>query len=74
MIVFQSTSSNLVMDDTNGFSDIFLYQVKFGTTMRVNLDSTGSQALYGDSFNPVISGNNRYVYIYISSMTVQIIM
>jgi hypothetical protein len=46
--------------DSNGASDIFVRDRQTGTTERVSVDSTGSQAL-GSSDSPSISGDGRFV-------------
>jgi len=43
-VAFGSTASNLVPDDTNGVSDISLWDRQTGTTTRVSVDSNGHQA------------------------------
>jgi Tol biopolymer transport system component len=45
---FSSVSSNLVAEDTNGLSDVFLRRIPAGTTQRVSVSSTGAQG-NGDS-------------------------
>jgi len=59
-VVFQSAADDLVPDDGNFASDIFVRDLKQGVTTRVSVDSAG---LEGDasSFNPAISANGRYV-------------
>lgn len=59
-IIFASTASNLISDDTNGVSDIFTYNVTTGTKERVSVNSSGSQAS-GMSDNPSISSNGKCV-------------
>jgi hypothetical protein len=59
-IAFQSTASNLVLDDTNGFSDIFVYDRPNNKIERVSLTSSGLQA-DNDSFAPSISSDGRFV-------------
>ncbi|RPI72439.1 MAG: hypothetical protein EHM45_22235, partial [Desulfobacteraceae bacterium] len=59
-VAFQSSASNMVLDDTNGCSDIFVRDRQAGTTTRVSLDSSGNQA-DGHSTCPVISKDGRYV-------------
>jgi len=59
-IAFESVASNLVPGDTNQRSDVFVQDLKTGTTRRVSVASSGSQA-DGDSSNAVISSNGRYV-------------
>jgi WD40 repeat protein len=43
-IAFVSDSSNLVPDDTNGFTDVFWYDRQTGELVRVNLGPGGEQA------------------------------
>jgi Tol biopolymer transport system component len=59
-IAFQSSASNLVADDTNGRSDIFLHDRETSTTTRVSVNSNGNQA-NGYSKYPNISSDGRYV-------------
>lgn len=59
-LVFVSLASNLVPDDTNGKSDVFLYDHALGTLQRVSVSSTGEQA-NGTNRYATISGNGRYV-------------
>ena len=59
-VVFASDANNLVPDDTNGYSDIFLRDRQAGTTVRVSLDISGAQ-LNWPSFNPAISADGRVV-------------
>jgi hypothetical protein len=59
-VAFESSATNLVTGDTNGFSDIFVRDRATGQTTRVSVDSSGTQA-NDDSFNPAISANGRFV-------------
>jgi len=59
-VVFRSNASNLIGGDTNGTADIFRHDTKTGTTTRVNVDSTGTEA-NGTSQTPAISADGRYV-------------
>jgi hypothetical protein len=43
-VVFQSEADDLVTDDDNGVSDIFLHEVPFGTTRRVTATAAGASA------------------------------
>jgi hypothetical protein len=43
-VAFTSAASNLVPDDTNGVSDVFVRDLVEGTTTRVSVSSTGVQA------------------------------
>ncbi len=58
--VYSSDASNLVPNDTNGKSDIFVYNKITNQTYRVSVDSTGAQS-NGNSYNPSINSNGRYI-------------
>jgi len=60
VVAFQSEATNLVSGDTNGDWDVFVHDRNTGTTSRVSLDSSGTQA-DGDSFSPSISTDGRFV-------------
>jgi Tol biopolymer transport system component len=60
LVVFESDASNLVAEDTNGVSDIFVHDVVAGTTTRVSVDSTGIEG-NGASSRPRISDDGRVV-------------
>ena len=59
-VAFESGASNLVSGDTNGFQDIFLRDRKLHKTVLVSVSSAGAQG-NGDSLEPSISANGRYV-------------
>jgi len=59
-VAFESLASNLVPNDTNILSDIFLRDTASGTTSRVSVSSTGIQG-NSESSNPSISSDGRYV-------------
>lgn len=59
-VVFQSWADNLVANDTNRKSDIFLKNLYSGDITRVSVSSDGTQA-DGASKNSAISGDGRYV-------------
>ena len=60
-IAFRSLASNLVVSDTNGFADNFLFDRETSQTVRVNLAASGVQATGGDSFAPSLSADGRVV-------------
>jgi Tol biopolymer transport system component len=60
IVAFQSSSSNLVKHDTNGHEDVFVRNVRTGTTNRVSLNVNGKQ-FPGISLEPSISASGRYV-------------
>jgi Tol biopolymer transport system component len=61
LIAFESLATDLVADDTNGHYDVFVRDLKAGTTTRVSVSSAGAQATGGDSRNAFISANGRFV-------------
>ena len=72
-VAFGSAATNLVPNDTNGLSDIFVRDRVAGTTRRVSVDSRGNQSQVcsgdvdedrlcsGSSFQPAISADGRFV-------------
>lgn len=59
-IAFDSQSTNLVADDTNGVSDVFVHDRATKETTRVSVSSSGVQA-DGHSEPPMISADGRFV-------------
>ncbi len=59
-VAFQSYASNLVPGDTNGASDVFVYDVAARTLERVSVGDDESQG-GGGAQTPDISGDGRYV-------------
>lgn len=59
-VAFSSEATNLVRNDTNGDRDVFVRDLRTGTTRRVSVSSAGSQA-NGTSRYPSISENGRFV-------------
>lgn len=57
-VAFSSTADNLVADDLNGASDVFVKDVKNGRIQLASVDADGNQL--GGS-GPSISGDGRYV-------------
>ncbi|MGH2754064.1 MAG: hypothetical protein ACRDLB_06480, partial [Actinomycetota bacterium] len=64
-VAFDSDATNLVAGDTNGARDVFVHDLRTGTTQRVSLDSAGNQAgslvTLADSSDPSISADGRFV-------------
>ena len=62
-VAFTSYASNLVEDDTNGYSDIFVHDCLTGQTSRVSVSSAGQQGNgnSGGDNGLSISANGRYV-------------
>ena len=59
-VAFDSNASNLVANDSNRFSDIFVHDRQMALVTRVSVSSAGEQ-VYGGSFNPSISSDGRHV-------------
>lgn len=59
-VVFESSASNLVAGDTNGWADIFVRDLVAGTTVRVSVGPGGAEA-DGRSYQPAISADGRTV-------------
>ncbi len=62
-VAFESSASNLVAGDTNSKRDIFVHDRQTGATERVSVGTSGSQG-NGDSLDPTISADGRYVAFY----------
>jgi Tol biopolymer transport system component len=59
-VVFESYASDLVASDANGDADVFVHNLRAGTTKRVSVAENGGEGDDG-SYNPTISGNGRFV-------------
>jgi Tol biopolymer transport system component len=59
-VAFASRASTLVAHDTNGMQDLLVRDRQLGVTRRVSISTAGLQA-DGDSENPAISADGRYV-------------
>jgi hypothetical protein len=57
-VTFRSEASNLVADDTNGLSDVFLRDRWLGTTIRVSVGSEGQQGT-AMAYQQTISGDGQ---------------
>ncbi len=66
-VVFESSATNLVANDTNGVADIFIRDRSKGTTRRISVSSTEVQT-DGFSRRAVISPDGRFV-LFASSAT-----
>jgi Tol biopolymer transport system component len=58
-VVFESTATNLIIGDTNGFVDVFVHDRENGETVRISVATDGSQA-NDFSWLPSISTDGRY--------------
>jgi Tol biopolymer transport system component len=59
-VAFESWAGDLVANDTNGWSDIFVHDRRNGQTIRVSVDSNGAQG-NGVSFRPSISADGQFI-------------
>jgi Tol biopolymer transport system component len=60
LVAFRSFAANLVPDDLNGHTDVFVHDSNTGVTERVNVSSTGVEA-NGAAFRGMLSGDGRFV-------------
>ena len=59
-VAFASSATNLVPNDTNAVSDVFLRDVQAGTTSRVSVDAMGNEGS-AQSLYPDMSADGRFV-------------
>ena len=59
-VTFTSIATNLVSDDTNSLTDIFVHDIGTGITSRVSVSTAGTEG-NGNPYDPAISSNGRYV-------------
>jgi hypothetical protein len=59
-VTFHSFASNLVLNDTNNTWDVFVHDLASGSTTRVSVSSSGTEA-NGLSQYPSLSSNGTYV-------------
>jgi Tol biopolymer transport system component len=59
-VAFGSSASNLVANDLNGVSDVFVHDRSTGATVRVSVDSAGVES-NGASDRPSLSQDGRFV-------------
>jgi Tol biopolymer transport system component len=60
LVAYASDATSLVVDDTNGVSDVFVVDRSTGVTRRVSVSASGEEGDYG-SYAPVISADGRFV-------------
>lgn len=60
-VTFYSSATNLVTNDTNGLQDIFLRDLQSSITSRISVSTLGLESMGGDSYEPTISANGRYI-------------
>jgi len=67
-VVFESAASNLVPNDANGTTDVFVRDLLAGATTLVSVNAGGIGCGNGPSHSPVISSDGRFV-AFISAAT-----
>ena len=61
-VTFASDAENLVADDNNGFTDVFVRDLRLGTTTRVSVDSTSTPIqANGASYDPTINADGSKI-------------
>jgi Tol biopolymer transport system component len=60
LVLFESYASNLVADDTNDFTDLFVRDVEAGTTIRVSTAADGTEGDLG-CYGGDLSRDGRFV-------------
>ncbi len=63
LIAFESSSSNLVLNDTNGARDAFVLDLNTNQITRVSLDENGNELPNGSRL-PDISANGQFVFFH----------
>jgi hypothetical protein len=59
-VAFISGAANLVVNDTNAQTDVFVHDRLTGKTERASVSAAGAQ-IQSSSFNPAISADGRYI-------------
>lgn len=67
-VVFTTLADNLVANDANHASDVFLRDLQAETTVLVSTNKTGGGSGSGPSYSPTIGSDGRYV-TYVSTAT-----
>ncbi len=67
-LVYASRADDLVTNDFNGNQDVFEADLWTGSNALVSVGLDGNSALGGDSYDPMVSGDGRYV-MFLSAAT-----
>jgi hypothetical protein len=70
-VLFTSTATNLVANNSSGAADIYLRDLEAGTTALVNVNSNGFLLGTNGASSPVISQDGRYVAFLCKTNTAQ---
>lgn len=60
-VAFQSDADDLVANDFNGVTDVFLHELSTGITTRVSTDSAGLEAVGGNSGAPSLNHDGQVI-------------
>lgn len=60
-VIYSSWADELVASDGNGNQDIFIYKIADGTTTRASLSTGGGEATGGNSYEPGVSSDGRFI-------------
>lgn len=63
-VVFPSSASDLVANDSNGFTDVFLRDLQANTTSLISVRSDGLTSADGSSSSASINGDGTFVTFY----------
>jgi Tol biopolymer transport system component len=61
VIAFESSATNLVADDTNGMTDVFVWDMTNQQAVRISVNPATSAEANGPSNLPVLAAEGRYV-------------
>jgi Tol biopolymer transport system component len=61
LVAFTSAADDLVLNDTNGFSDVFVRDLALTNTLLVSVDASGTTSGNSASGEPTISADGRFV-------------
>jgi Tol biopolymer transport system component len=61
LVAFTSAADDLVLNDTNGFSDVFVRDLAVDNTLLVSVDASGTTSGNSASGEPTISADGRFV-------------
>jgi Tol biopolymer transport system component len=61
LVAFTSTADDLVLNDTNGFPDVYVRDLLSDSTLLVSVDASGIMSGNGPSGEPTISADGRFV-------------
>ena len=60
-VVFASRAEDLGPPDSNGYADIYLYDLNTPAMSLISVNFYGAQAINGDSYSPSITRDGRYI-------------